>query len=250
MTKRHQRRLLWTIVVLTVWQAVCASGLVSPILLASPFDVYLAATRSGSEFLSAFRLTALEALAAIAIAWVCGVAVGATLGRMPMFGRAVSPVISSLLAVPLIIWYPYFIVWLGIGPQSKIAYAALYGFFPIALNTLNAVQLVDQRYLTLARSIGASTRQTFFRIVVVFALPGIVSGLRIGTSLVVIGVIVAEMLASVDGLGFLISYHRTSFDTGHVYLGILLAVICALAVNWALSRIECKIDRWRDPLTN
>ena len=246
MSKLQWMRLLWTSVILGIWQAVCSFQLVNPILLASPLDIYRAASQSGGEFLTAFRLTEVEILTAIAIAWISGILVGAILGRMAIFGRVVSPIISSLFAVPLIIWYPYFIVWLGIGPESKIAYAALYGFFPIALNTLSAVQLVDRRYLTLGRSMGASQFQIFCRIVVMFALPGIISGLRIGTSLVVIGVIVAEMLASIGGLGFLISYHRTSFDTGHVYLGIFLALVCTLAVNLALSRLERKVDHWRE----
>ena len=71
------------------------------------------------------------------------------------------------------------------------------------------------------------------------------SGLRIGTALVVIGVIVWEMLASLEGVGFWISNHRTLFITGHVYLGILLALGGALPVNWGLSRLETRFSRWR-----
>jgi ABC-type nitrate/sulfonate/bicarbonate transport system permease component len=74
----------------------------------------------------------------------------------------------------------------------------------------------------------------------------VISGLRVGTSLVVIGVVVSEMLASVDGVGFWISYHRTLFNTGHVYLGISLALVCVLIVNGALSRMEKHFGKWRD----
>ena len=63
---------------------------------------------------------------------------------------------------------------------------------------------------------------------------------------VVIGVIVTEMLASLKGIGFWISYHRTLFNTGHVYLGMLLALSCALIVNWVLSRLETKFGQWRE----
>ena len=72
-----------------------------------------------------------------------------------------------------------------------------------------------------------------------------VSGLRVGTGLVVIGVIVTEMLASLGGIGFLISYHRTLFNTGHVYFGIALALLLAVAVNVGLTRLERRVGLWR-----
>jgi NitT/TauT family transport system permease protein/taurine transport system permease protein len=78
------------------------------------------------------------------------------------------------------------------------------------------------------------------------ALPAIVSGLRVGTGLVVIGVVVTEMLASLGGLGFLISYHRTLFDTGHVYFGILLALLIAVGVNVALTHLDRRVGAWRE----
>jgi NitT/TauT family transport system permease protein len=77
------------------------------------------------------------------------------------------------------------------------------------------------------------------------ALPAVVSGLRVGTGLVVIGVVVTEMLASLGGVGFWISYHRTLFNTGHVYFGMVLALLIAVAVNVALTRLERRIGIWR-----
>jgi NitT/TauT family transport system permease protein/taurine transport system permease protein len=77
------------------------------------------------------------------------------------------------------------------------------------------------------------------------AMPSIISGLRIGTALVVIGVIVAEMLGSFGGIGYLISYYRSIYATAHVYLGILFALGCALVVNWALSIVERRFTHWR-----
>jgi NitT/TauT family transport system permease protein len=77
-------------------------------------------------------------------------------------------------------------------------------------------------------------------------LPAIVSGLRVGTGLVVIGVVVTEMLASLGGIGFLISYHRTLFDTGHVYFGMLLALLVAVGVNVALTRLDRRVGSWRE----
>jgi NitT/TauT family transport system permease protein len=121
----------------------------------------------------------------------------------------------------------------------------LSGFFPIALNTIDGVRAIERRYLVFARSIGATTLQTYARIIFPLALPSIVSGLRVGTGLVVIGVIVTEMLASLGGVGFLISYHRTLFNTGHVYFGIALALTMAVAVNVGLTWLDRRVGLWR-----
>ena len=78
------------------------------------------------------------------------------------------------------------------------------------------------------------------------AMPSIVSGLRIGTALIVIAVIVAEMLASLGGIGYVISYYRSIYATAHVYLGILFALACALLANWGLGILERRFTHWRE----
>jgi len=183
---------------------------------------------------------------ALALAWTLGIGAGAIFGRRPFVSAVSGPLLSSLFAVPLITWYPLFMVWFGIGMASKIAYAAVSGFFPIAINTMNGVRGVDVRYLVFARAIGCSPSQAIFRVVLPLAMPSIMSGLRIGTALVVIGVIVAEMLASLGGIGYLISYYQSLYATGHVYLGILFALACALLANSSLSLVERRFTRWRE----
>ncbi len=104
---------------------------------------------------------------------------------------------------------------------------------------MDGVRLIDRGFVRLAQSIGASGgAEPALRIYFPLSLPAILSGLRIGTSLVVIGVVVCEMLASTDGLGFWISYNRTLFKTGHVYLGIALAMTSVVLVNIGLSHLE------------
>jgi NitT/TauT family transport system permease protein/taurine transport system permease protein len=85
---------------------------------------------------------------------------------------------------------------------------------------------------------GASRRQIMFQVMAPLAVPAIVSGLRLGTALIVIGVVLSEMLGAADGIGFWISYHRSLFNTGQVYLGILLALVVGGLANAVLSMIE------------
>jgi NitT/TauT family transport system permease protein/taurine transport system permease protein len=238
MKYRLARRVALALVILAIWEAIVRTGLVSQIILPAPSDVVQAAIKNGPAFLNAFWVTLFEIGVSIAIAWVAGIVIGLVAGNMPVIAIGVGSVLSSLFAVPLVIIYPVFMAWFGLGSTSKIVFGVLSGFFPIALNTLNGIRAIDPGYLVMARAMGANRLQLYTRVMFPLALPSIISGLRIGTGLVVIAVVVAEMLASLDGIGFLISYHRTLFDTGDVYLGFLFAIALAIGVNRGLSALE------------
>jgi NitT/TauT family transport system permease protein/taurine transport system permease protein len=231
---------------LAAWQAVCAGGAVSPIILASPLAIVQAAAADGGQFLAAFQVTLGEIAVAILATWSLGIAAGVVAGSSALAALAISPILSSLFAIPLTVWYPLFVIWFGLGAESKVIYAVVCGFFPVALNTLAGIRLLDPRWAAFGRSIGAGRLRIYGSILLPLALPPIVAGLRIGTALVVSSVILAEMLASLDGLGFWISYHRTLFNTGHVYLGMALALVCVLLVNGGLGHVERRLGRWRE----
>jgi NitT/TauT family transport system permease protein len=224
--------------ILAVWEIAYRAGVLSPIIFAAPSLILNAAAKDGWTFLSAFRLTMFEIAMAILIAWSLGIAFGVVAGVWPVVARICAPILSSLIAVPLVVLYPIILAWIGLGPASKIVFGAISGLFPIALNTLVGVQSIDRGYAVMAKAMGASPRQVMFQVMAPLALPTIVSGLRLGTALVVIGVVLSEMLASTDGIGFWISYHRGIFNTGQVYLGILLALFAAGIANFVLSLIE------------
>jgi|SRR5208282_412301 len=240
------RRLVLIVIILGSWEAVRRFNLVGPLLLASPSEIGGALIKSWPDYFVALRFTVAEIAVALAVAWTLGIAAGIVAGMVPFLGATAGPLLFSLFAVPLITWYPLFMVWFGIGMTSKIAYAAVSGFFPIAINTMNGIRGLDRRYVLFGQAIGCSRRQVVFRILLPMAMPSIVSGLRIGTALVVIGVIVAEMLASLGGIGYVISYYRSIYATAHVYLGILFALACAFVANWGLSIIERRFTHWRE----
>jgi NitT/TauT family transport system permease protein/taurine transport system permease protein len=239
-------RLAVIVAFLLIWEGVRRFNVVSSLLLASPSDIVMAAVQSGGRFLTAFELTVLEIIAGIAIAFALGVAVGAVAGMSTFLSAVSGPLLASLFAVPLITWYPLFMVWFGIGAASKIAYGVVSGFCPIAINTMNSIRNFDRRFLVYGRSIGCSRREIVFRILFPLALPSIVAGLRIGLALVIIGIVVAEMLASLGGIGFLITTYSNYYKIGEVYLGIVLALLCALVANAGLNALERRFTLWRE----
>jgi len=236
--RRFATRLLVVLVALAAWEAAFRAAFLSPIIFAAPSLIISAAFKDGWTFLVAFRITMLEIAMATAIAWSAGIVFGVVAGVWPISARVCAPILSALIAVPLVVLYPVLLAWLGLGPASKIVFGAISGVFPIALNTLVGVQNIDRGFAVMAAAMGASRRQIMFQVMAPLALPAIVSGLRLGTSLTVIGVVLSEMLASTDGIGFWISYHRGLFNTGQVYLGILLALFAAGIANGVLTLLE------------
>lgn len=230
--------LLALLVAIAAWEGLYRAGLLNPLLIAAPSLIVEAAMKDGWTFLSALQVTAFEIVVAGALAWSIGVAAGVLLGAELATAVAISPFLSAAIAVPLVVLYPVIVAMAGIGPPSKIIYGALAGVFPIALTTVSGVSSIDRRFVTLGRAIGASRLQMLAQVMSRLALPSIVSGLRVGTSLVIIAVVQSEMLSSTSGIGFLISYHRSLFHAGHVYLGILLVVLIAMLANALLRRID------------
>ena len=143
------------------------------------------------------------------------------------------------------ILYPVLTVWLGIGSESKIAFAAIYGFLPTMLSTAAGIQTIDPQLLLAARSMGASLSQRLLRVALPAAIPTVLSGLRIGGALVIVGVVVSEMLISSAGIGYLISRYRTILDSPHVFAGVLLVLAMAVAFNAAIRMLERRCAIWQ-----
>ncbi|MBY0577194.1 MAG: ABC transporter permease subunit, partial [Gallionellaceae bacterium] len=118
-----------------------------------------------------------------------GILLGAIVGSLPGPRVLIMPMVSSLYAVPLVILYPVFTVWLGIGSESKIAFASIYGFLPTMLATAAGIQTIDPQLLLAARSMGATLSQRLVRVIIPAAIPTVLSGLRVGGALVIVGVV-------------------------------------------------------------
>ena len=219
--------------------------LVNALIIAAPSEIIASIPEAKEKYLPGLALTLTEIGLAIAFAWGIGIGVGLLGGAFVGLGNALAPILSAMFAVPVVIWYPLFIVWAGIGPESKVAFGVFSGVFPIALNTLNGVRNLDQRYIRYGRSIGLGRFEMIRDIMIPLAVPSVIAELRLGTAFTVIGVLVSEMLASLEGVGYWISYYRSLFETGHVYLGISLSLIVVYVINRGLTALEDRLSRWR-----
>jgi NitT/TauT family transport system permease protein len=113
------------------------------------------------------------------------------------------------------------------------------------LATSAGIQTIDPQLLLAARSMGATLSQRITRVVIPAAIPTVLSGLRVGGALVIVGVVVSEMLISSAGIGYLISRYRTILDSPHVFAGILLVLAMAVAFNALIRLIERRAAVWQ-----
>jgi NitT/TauT family transport system permease protein len=186
------------------------------------------------ETLNAFGLSLLFSV-------VGGLLIGLPLG-LNRLGRAVAePILVSIYSLPKITLYPLILLAFGLGMPAKVAFGTIHGIFPVALFAMNAVANVAPVYLRTAKVLRLSYPEALRTVVVPAAIPEIVSGLRIGFSLTMLGVIIGEMFASQRGLGFLLMNAIGLHDIATMLSVILQITIFAVIGNTLLLWLDRKL---------
>lgn len=174
-----------------------------------------------------------------------GIALGLLFGLMPRLHRVLSPYIAALYAMPKIALAPLFVIVFGIGLESKVVLVAITVFFLVLNSTLDGVRNVD-RDLTRALALMGATRFELIRKVLVPAtLPWIFTGMRIAVRYAFTNTLLAELIASNSGIGFMIEYYSGVFDATGTYAAILVLVIMSVGLTEILTQIEAKMSHGR-----
>jgi NitT/TauT family transport system permease protein/taurine transport system permease protein len=231
--------------ILACWEILPRADIV-PKLFVPPLSEALGAlVEDWREYLGQLPTTLVEILAAYGIACGGGVVLGMLIASSARARRMALPVLRSVYAVPLVVLYPVMMVWFGIGMGSKIGFASIFAFVPTLLTTVAGVAALSPHLLETGRAYGAVRWQQILYIQIPASLPTLVAALRLGGALVIVGVIVAEMLGAVGGLGFLITRNRTLLNSPGVYGGIILVLIITGGHEVLLRRLEQRIERFR-----
>ena len=170
-------------------------------------------------------ITAFEVLVGFIARQPAGRVMGYALGMSPTAEFALSPYILALQIAPKIAFAPLFILWMGFTIYPKILVAILIVFFPVMVNVLTAVRGVDPDLINLARSFKATRSQIFWKIEFPASMPPLFAGLRIGSTLAVIGVVVGELVGGNSGLGYLLSFGEGQGNTAMVFVTIIMLTL-------------------------
>jgi ABC-type nitrate/sulfonate/bicarbonate transport system permease component len=227
------------------WWWATASGRISPLFLPRPDAVWTALVRivASGQFWPAALVTLGTIARAYGVAIVCGIFAGWLVTRSKFATEAIEPIIAGLFTIPITLFFPMFILFFGIGTGSKVAYGAVYGFFPIALNTIAGLGAVEERYLRAARSMGASGFETFRHVLLPHAFPVILTGLRIGFFICFASVLGGETLSSVAGVGRNIALAAELMEPARMYAWIAFVIFTAIALNMLVTAIENHVAR-------
>jgi ABC-type nitrate/sulfonate/bicarbonate transport system permease component len=235
----------FVLAMLALWFAVTSLGALHPLLLPEPGKVWAQMQRiavSGALWKSA-QVTFYEIIVAYVLAAVPGLLIGFAVSRTRWATRFFEPIFAGVFTVPLVLFFPLFIFFFGIGPNAKIAFGAVYAFFPVVLSAIAAFAGVDTLYVRGARSMGASARQLFFKIYLPGALPGILNGLRIGSVICISSVLGGETISAANGLGHSIALAGEMLNSAQMYAWVCYVVVIVVVINKSLSGIEAAAQR-------
>jgi NitT/TauT family transport system permease protein len=208
----------------------------------------------GREFVNSFHprqllhhtaITSFEVLAGFALGCLLGMVMGYLLGMSPTAEMVLSPYILALQIAPKVAFAPVFILWFGFSLEAKMSVAILVAilvvFFPVMVNVLGAVRAVDPALINLARTFNATRWQIFWKIEFPSSLPALFSGLRIGSTLAVIGVTVGELVGSINrGIGFLLLSGET-LGASLVFLAIIMLTVIGIIAYGAVVLAERRV---------
>lgn len=232
---------------LLLWELVGTLGLVNRIILSPPRDVAAAAVElvASGELWHHVSVSLRELVAGLALAVAVGIPAGILAGWFRRVAWVLRPLTGAFYATPIIIFAPLFVAWLGIGFWDKVLLVFLEGFFQVFVTVSAGVRALDDAWLRVAAAFAARPVFTFRTVVVPGAVPYIVAGLRLATGRGLVTVVVAELLASTAGLGWMVAFYGQNFKLSNVFVVLLVTAGLGVAADGGLRRLERRIAQWR-----
>jgi NitT/TauT family transport system permease protein len=244
--------ILFLLAVLAAWQWIPAIFGIPPFILPPVTNVAREFVRlyARENLWEHTGVTLVEVVAGFVLGSLLGMITGYVLGLSRTIEVLLSPYILMLQIAPKVAFAPLFIIWFGYTVYPKILVAVLIVFFPIAINVLKAMQTIDPALINLARTFTASRAQIFWKIEFPASMPALFAGLRIGSTLAVIGIVVGEFVGGNVGLGYLLVLGEGQGRTAMVFVSIILLTlvgILAYVVVLVLERYVLHYTPERSP---
>lgn len=222
-----------------LWWAASTAVFVIP----TPLDTVssLVSSLGSPEYWVHVRSTAFAATLALSLAIVTGTLIGFALGLLPFVRHVFEPTVVALNGVPKIILFPILLLFFGLGTTSKTSMGVLIGVFPVMMNVAGGLRAVPPVYRQLARSLDASRMQTFWWVLVPAIRRPFMTGVRLSVSLSLVGVVIAEIMATQFGLGRLILARYSGGQYADMLATVLLLLVTSFVVTLVMWRVERRV---------
>jgi sulfonate transport system permease protein len=233
--------------VLLLWHIAARNEWIAPQVLPSPEAVaatFVDALQSG-ELLENLRISLWRVFAGFGVGLAGGLLIGVAMGLSPTFKDYTYPLFKAFAQVPVLGWLPLLMLLVGIDEALKIILIAKASLVPIALNTFKGIQNVPTRYIEVARVFRFSRWQLLTKVVFPAALAPIWNGVRYGFTHAWLALVVVELLASSEGLGYMIVFGRQLFQLDVVLAAVVMVGAVGFVLDKLLALIETRLLRWR-----
>lgn len=238
------------VVFVASWDLVTRFGLVSPIILPTPWETWRDILFVGNNLLSggymlpALWITIKEVIYGFALAIAIGFTLGVIVGETSFGEKAIMPYLVAIDTMPKVAFAPLFVAWLGFGIESKVALAAFIATFAIIVGTAAGLHAADQNARMLFKTMGASRWQTLIKMKLPAGLPQVFTGLKIASVSVMAGAITGEFLGGGKGFGELIRTAAAQLNTPRVFSLILYLSVVGLALFLLVSYAQRRVVFW------
>jgi ABC-type nitrate/sulfonate/bicarbonate transport system permease component len=236
------------VIVVGVWQAIWSyTDWISPLFFSGPSAIARGFWTSLTQgnLLADLAFSGKNFAIGFSLALVAGVVLGVTIGWYRRVRLILEPFLNALYAAPRIAMMPLIIIWFGIGMWSKVFIVFLSAFFPILVNTVAGIRNMDRDLLRAAQAFCASDWQIFKTLAIPGSVPFILTGVRQGVAVGLIGVVVGEMLGSSEGIGFMVAYGGQTFQTDTLFVGFVIIAFAGILLTSITERLERRFSRWR-----
>lgn len=232
---------------LLVWQLLTNSGVLTKVYSSDPISAAqaLIGQLESASFLNALGYTLYEALVGFALSAVGGVVLGLLLFELDWLYVAARPFITLFNNIPRLVFAPLIVLYVGIGPDSRILLVTSISLIIVLLNTVGGLQNSNPDHLLLARSLGASRLETFVKFRLAGALPTIFVGFQLAMTFAFTGAVVGEMLTGGDGLGALVAQYTATYSMDKVVADIFVMGLLATVLAALMRLVERRLLRWR-----
>lgn len=234
-------------VLLVSWEFATANSKLNAFLFGSPSATwgFLVEMWKNGSLITDTRITALETLLGFLIGNVLGTLIGLALWYSRFVSRVVQPFIVSLGSIPIIALAPIAIIWFGTGLASKVAMATLSVVVVALITAYKGAMSVDVDQINLMRTLGASKRHIFRKLIVPASLGDIFAGLKLTVGFALIGAIIGEFMSSSAGLGHAIFKAGSLYIIPKVFAALVVTIALALCLTYVVGKIEKLLTPWR-----
>ncbi|HDR7782165.1 MULTISPECIES: ABC transporter permease [Bacillus] len=236
------------IIVLIIWQLAGVFDLVSKTVLPTPLDILLAFQEliKTGELFGHLSFSVFRAAAGFFIGGSLGIILGTIVGFSTRSEQYLDPSVQMLRTVPHLAVAPLFVLWFGFGETSKVLLIADGAFFPLYVNAFLGIRGVDSKLFDVARVLEFSKRKLITKLILPAALPNLLLGARLSLGVAWVSLVVAELMGSTEGIGYMIMDARQFSNTDIVFVGIIIFAFVGKFSDSLVRLLEVKFLRWRD----